>query len=536
MTLNTKTLRIPIGDTDYFSALMKSYVEENMELKPFYHRFPKMENFGSQIEEKKDNYSSQQREVLVQAIENQYRSYNLGEEVSHNLKLLAQENSYTITTGHQLNIFTGPLYFWYKILNTIKLCKELKESYADYNFIPIYWMASEDHDFDEINFFNYKGHKIAWNHAQGPAVGDLDLVGMDAVLKELESLSGKSKNSQELLRLFRKCYLEENNLAAAMRRLVHELFSDLGLIIIDGNDAELKRLFLPIMQDDLAKHSASKEVNRTNESLAKIGKIQVNPREINLFYLGAKERTRIVRTGEGYESANQEQTWSSASIFEELEKFPERFSPNVVLRPLYQELILPNLCYIGGGGEIAYWLELKSMFEYYKVAFPILLLRNSILVATDKQVEKSVKLGMEPKDLLKTKSNLVDYMLPQYSNQNWNFNSQMELLKSQFKEMYQIAEQTDASFKGAVAAQEQKQINGLKHLEKRLKRAEKKRLYEKITRLESLQEQLAPNNSLEERQRNFSLYYEQYGSSFRDVIYDAIRPLAMEFSIVVMEN
>jgi len=527
----SNALRVPIAKTDYFSAIIKDYVAKKPELSTYYNRFPNLESFKEQISEKGANYSLAQRQSLSNALEEQYKKVDTSKEVRENLRSLRQENTFCITTGHQLNIFTGPLYFWYKIINAVKLCEDLKRSYPEYNFVPVYWMASEDHDLDEIRFFNFKGHKLQWNQETGPAVGHLDLSDMEVVLDSFRELLGDSDKAEYLLDLFSKTYLEQDNLAQAMRFLVNALFSDLGLVIIDGDDKALKKDFSPVMESDLFYQTGYKAVTNTNTTLSKDYNIQVNPREINLFYLGEK-RSRIERVADKFHVVDSDAFFTEAEIKQELTDHPERFSPNVILRPLYQEIVLPNLCYIGGGGEIAYWFELKAMFAEYNTTFPILLLRNSLLVSQKKQLEKASKLGVSLEDLFLKRSSLIDKMVREYSEHSIDFTEKKDFLKAQFESLYTLAKQTDASFVGAVAAQERKQIKGLENLEKRLLKAEKKRLYERLTRLEHLQEELFPQGTLEERKRNFALYYEKYGEDFKTAILEHMSPLAMEFLVL----
>src|SRR5690554_1114888 len=154
---------IKYSETNYFSPLILDYLSNKPELDAFYHRFPSIANFGPQLEQKQQSFSLKAREALVESLVNQYKSVNTTEGTRENIELLRQENTFTITTGHQLNLFTGPLYFLYKIVSVINLCRELQKAYPESNFVPIYWMATEDHDFEEINFFNLHGKKIQWN-------------------------------------------------------------------------------------------------------------------------------------------------------------------------------------------------------------------------------------------------------------------------------------------------------------------------------------------------------------------------------------
>ena len=147
----------------YFSKLIVDYLEEKPELKALYNRFPRIENFKWQIEEKEKNCNTNgnfNRPVLVSALENQYQGFEISDVTKTNISLLSDQKTFTITTGHQLNLFTGPLYFLYKIVSVINLCKDLQQAYPEYNFVPVYWMATEDHDFEEINYFHFKNVKI----------------------------------------------------------------------------------------------------------------------------------------------------------------------------------------------------------------------------------------------------------------------------------------------------------------------------------------------------------------------------------------
>ncbi len=174
---------ISYQQSGYFSALINDYLNEKPELKALYHRFPNLENFKLQLEEKRNNFNYKdngklKREDLVSVLEKQYQSIVASETTLNNIKLLNNLNTFTMTTGHQLNLFTGPLYFLYKIVSTINLCKELKSEFPEHDFVPIYWMATEDHDFEEINYFNFKHKKISWTRESIGPVGRLSSDGL----------------------------------------------------------------------------------------------------------------------------------------------------------------------------------------------------------------------------------------------------------------------------------------------------------------------------------------------------------------------
>ena len=526
---------IPFRKTGYFSELINDYLDESDSLKPFYARFPNIDSFKSQLEEKKQSFTEKQRTVLVKALKNQYSEISASATTKEHLKLLSENNTFTIVTGHQLNLFTGPLYFLYKIISTINLCTTLKKQYPECHFVPVYWMATEDHDFEEINYFNFKGKKLQWNRESEGAVGSLSTKGLDGVLQMLTLEMGAGKFAAELKRLFKEAYLKHDDLASATRYLANELFGKKGLVIVDGNDTLLKRALVPYIKQDLFQNIAFKEVSKTItnlESLEEGYNIQVNPREINYFYLKEGLRERIIEKDGMFFVNNTSLQFTKEDLTTEIDQYPERFSPNVIARPLYQEVILPNLCYIGGGGELAYWLELKSYFNAVEVPFPILLLRNSALVITEKQQSKLQKMNLEVADLFLDQNRLINKKIREISNIDIDFSPQRNHLMEQFKGLYSLAEKTDKSFLGAVKAQEVKQLKGLDKLEKRLLKAQKRKLKDQVVRMTEIQNELFPNQSLQERSLNFSELYLHIGEDLIPKLIQSLDPLAKEFYVL----
>ncbi|WP_339917623.1 bacillithiol biosynthesis cysteine-adding enzyme BshC [Yeosuana marina] len=531
------TENISFKKTGYFSSLICDYLDEKSSLHPFYNRYPKLENFKGQIEEKQKSFSIDSRNVLVTALKKQYQHIDASQLTLDHIENLKKDNTFTITTGHQLNIFTGPLYFLYKIISTINLAKELKQAYPEYNFVPVYWMATEDHDFDEINYFNFKGKKVQWNRASNGAVGELSTDGLDEVFELFSKDLGVGENADALRDLFSEAYLKHNNLADATRFLTNAIFKAYGLVIIDANTAELKKEFVPYIKDELLKETSFKAVSETSNKINELPenyKIQVNPREINLFYLKENLRERIVFEEGIYGVVDTDITWTKETILKEVDSNPERFSPNVIMRPLYQEVILPNLCYIGGGGELAYWFQLKDFFNKVDIPFPVLLLRNSVLIQSKKQQQKLQKLHISNEDIFLKRDAFVNKKVREISNIDIDFSSQKNHLKQQFEDLYKLAEQTDKSFLGAVKAQEVKQLKGLDNLEKRLSKAQKRKLSDQVSRMIDIQNELFPNQSLQERNTSFSEFYLEYGTELISELIKHLDPLKSEFIILTL--
>lgn len=522
--------------TSYFSKLICDYLDQHKSLNQFYHRFPSLENFNDQIQEKQKAFNLDKRKLLVKSLNNQYNNIlggiNEGSLVAENIKALEQENSFTLVTGHQLNILTGPLYFIYKIVSTLNLSKQLKEQYPDKNFVPIFWMATEDHDFEEVNFINFYGGKLRWKSSTKGAVGQMPTFGFGKVLDTLEHNLGKGEKAKQLLQIFRKGYHDHKNMADATRYITHQLFKDEGLVIVDGDDAGLKRCMIPYFEKDLVEGVSNQYVTKTSEELSKEYFAQVYPREINLFYLKPGFRERIEKQGDKWSVLNSDIAFTKAELLKELQAHPERFSPNVVLRPLYQEVVLPNLAYIGGGGEIAYWLQLKNMFGAYHIPFPMLTLRNSVLWVNEKWQNRIEDLDLDVSDFFQNLEGLKNKLALQYTPFDPKLTKQEQSLEKMFLELGDLAQQTDKSMIGAVNAQRQKQLKGLKNLRKKLLRAEKRRHIVELEKAERIHKALFPNGGLQERYDNLSVFYAAYGEDFIATLKKCLHPLDFKFTVI----
>ena len=277
---------ISFRDTAYASKLICDYVEKHPELQSLYNRYPTLENFKPQLDAKKAEFSTEKRAVLVSALSQQYAPLMPSELTTSRIESLAKQNTFTVTTGHQLNLLGGPLYFLYKIITTINLAKELKVKDPNNNYIPVFWMATEDHDFEEINHFNFHNKRFQWSKNTSGAVGLLETSELSELINVFSNVLGKTTHAKVLLELVKNAYLNHSNLADATRYLVHALFQGDNLLVIDGNDSSLKRLFIPVVATELSSSHAFKFISQTSEKLKEIDKnykIQVNPREINLF-------------------------------------------------------------------------------------------------------------------------------------------------------------------------------------------------------------------------------------------------------------
>jgi len=523
-----KTL-LDYAQTGFFGGSVIDYLEGDDKLKPFYGRRPDLESFAGQLKEKAASYGY--REIMVSSLKKQYQKVKLK---SSNIDLLAREKTFTVTTGHQVCLFTGPLYFFYKIISAINTCSELKKTYPDYDFVPVFWMATEDHDFEEANHFFLPSGKVDWESGQGGAVGRMTPEGLNEVLEELKEKLGVGYRSGEILELFKKAYINHDNVADATRYLVDALFGEYGVVCIDGDDPVLKGAMIPDFAKELVEKTSYKAMTATNRELGEHYSLQVTPREINLFYLGNQLRERMVETEEGeYEVLNTNIKFSPAELKEELEHHPERFSPNVVIRPLYQEVILPNLAYIGGGGELNYWFQLKKVFEEFNVTFPILMLRNSVMVIDQKSSELIEKLDLSIDDLFrKTAFELEQELVTESSDEELHLREHREELETLYlkieKKLRQVNPQLEKSARSGFVRSERI----LSNLEEKMMRAEKKKHDILMGRLHRLRDSLFPREGLQERNLSFIPLYEEFGADLIPLLMENLDPFGGQFTVL----
>ncbi len=521
---------IDYDETRCFSATVNRLLARDEKIKPFINQFPDLKTFEKIIAERKFNGN---REELVDVLNNQYQNIVTSDLLNQHIESLKNENTFTITTGHQLNIFTGPLYFIFKIVSAINLAKELKSAFPDKNFVPVYWMATEDHDFEEINHTYLSGKKIEWKNNKTGATGRLNTKSIIKALNDYKGVLGISDNAQKLSEIVSNAYAEDKSLAQAIQYLANELFGEYGLVIIDADDKTLKSQFADIIEKDIIQQNSFKNIEESSKKLAEIDiHAQVNPREINFFYLIDGLRERIVFEDEKYQVLNADISFTEEELKKEIKENPERFSPNVVMRPLYQEVILPNLAYIGGGGELAYWLQLKSNFDFYRVNFPLLILRNSAMIADEKSVAKLHKLNLAFADAFKSTEVLKKEYVGAHSLHVLNLKSEWEQLQSIFESLKSRAANVDPTLKPSTEAVEARLKKAIDSLEKKLMRAEKRNFSEAMIDIEKLKSQLFPNGGLQERKENFGLFYIKYGKDFIPQLIKKFKPLDFKFTIL----
>jgi bacillithiol biosynthesis cysteine-adding enzyme BshC len=526
-----KATYIDYSDTQQFSATLLAYIDRDPRLAPFIAQWPSLEAFGEQMK-RKANHAG--RALLADTLSSQYGvSLQQSPAVRQNIEALRQPKTFTVTTGHQLNLFTGPLYFIFKIVSTIRLAQDLNKKYPEAHVVPVYWMATEDHDFEEINHTKLYGRKISWQVPAQSATGRMFLKDIEATVRQYIGFLGLSDHSTRLASLVEEAYLNQSTLAEATRTLVNALFGSFGLIIVDADHPDLKRQFLPIIQRDILEQTSQTQLDKTTQQLHDLGfTTQITGRPINFFYLTDDYRERLVSEEGRFQVMHQDLSWSKDEIWQEMADHPDRFSPNVVMRPVYQEVLLPNLAYIGGGAEIVYWLQLKGVFDAHGVPFPILLPRNSAMVTDNAMAEKIFRLNLTFKSIFKDTQELKNDYVRRQTKHRLHLKDEWMEFNALFGKIKLRAHKIDPSLGPSTEAVKARLKKAMTNLEKKLLKAEKRNHQDALQQIDRIKEKLFPNDGLQERSENFGLLYVKYGDDLVKELLKHLDPLPMKFTIL----
>jgi len=522
--------------TGYFSNLVSDYLEANQKLDPFYTHPPNINGIKAAMVAR-DSFNTPRKE-LVDTLNKQYEGVKVSELVNANIQSLNNGKTYTVTTAHQPNLFTGPLYFIYKIAHTIALSRSLEKQIPGAHFVPVYYMGSEDADIDELGFVTIGGQKLVWQTKQTGAVGrmlvDAELL---ALIKLIEGQIGVSVQGAAWINLLKNTFTIGKTIADATFEIVNHLFGEYGLVVILPDRDKLKSLFTSVIEKELTTGFSNKAVQQTIQQLSANYKVQAAGREINLFYLQGNKRERIVQTSTGFEVSALGLQFSKEQILLDLKNNPSCYSPNVILRGVFQETILPNIAFIGGGGELAYWLELKQVFAEAAVPYPVLLLRNSFLLVPAKHAQQLKKMQINTINLFKGRPQvIIDSFVKANTSHHLQINAQMAAIEAQYTLIKEQAASIDTSLVDHIEALAHKQAQKLVQVQKKMLRAEKRKFEVEQQQITKIVEDLFPGGSLQERVENIADWYKMYGTHFVSAIVENSDDFTKGFTLLYLKD
>lgn len=533
--MNFKATQIPYHATGLFSQLVRDYVDAKGTARDFVEYAPNNEGLQKAIAARK-NFEVN-RPLLVEVLHAQYANIPSTKAVNDNVNALLADNTFVVTTAHQPNVFTGPLYFFYKIIHAIQLAADLKKRFPENNFVPVYYMGSEDADIDEVGSFYLGGNQLQWKTKQTGAIGRMKVD--DALLSLLKNIEGYwsvKKQGKEALEALQHAYKKGASINEATLSLVHAFFGQYGLVVVQPDDAKLKASFVPVMEKELLTQFSHQALQPTLTKLRTQYHVQSEGRTINLFYLKDQTRARIDLNGEVYSIVDTNITFTKDEIIAELHAHPERFSPNVILRGVYQETILPGIVFIGGGGELAYWMELKNVFANAQVHYPVLQLRNSFLFIKEKMAKQWKDLGFDFKDLFTPTTALSTAYVKANTQHELTLAKSMEALNHIYQNIKAQVEEIDQTLGAHTTNLSVQSTKKILELEKKMLKAEKRKQAIAIERIQHIKNNLFPENSLQERVENFAEWVGDYGWAWVEAVLANSNTIEQSFTVLSSEE
>jgi bacillithiol biosynthesis cysteine-adding enzyme BshC len=469
-----------------FSKLFVDYIQHPESFGDLVAFLPNQEGLKAAIDQRSKEEVN--RTVLINAITGQYASSKVA--LPFSIGMLHADTTFTITTGQQLGIGLGPLYTVLKAMACIKYAEQCKKWFPSFDFVPVFWLASEDHDKEEIQSFQVFNKMYTWDTPQTGPVGQFTTEGLADLLKQIPDFP----------EWVCTIYQDADNLSQATRKVLDALFHSYGLLVVDGDDVELKRLFVPVLQKEIKEKRSQIFVEKSSAVLEKMGySAQVHAREINLFYLGKGSRERIVYEGGQYKVLHSSTTWSEPELLAHVEQAPQLFSPNVILRPVYESVVLPDIAYVGGPGEIAYWVQLKGVFDAMDVMYPVVLPRIHAAFISASILHKMKTSGYSIEDLLEEENTIKSKVIAKQAEHLLTWEKEKNMLGEFWKGIAHKVESIDKSLVLKVKAEEAKALKLFEEIEKKAKKAEERKFEQQIKSVLQWREKMFPNNGLLER-------------------------------------
>jgi len=494
------------------------------------------------ISESRQDFASR----IPDIISNQYANLNPSGKTAQNIKKLADKKTLAIVTGQQLGILGGPLYTFYKIITAIKLSQFLSERYDDYNFVPVFWLEGDDHDFNEvrtIKIIDDNNSLVTVGYKEEIEEDDLKqsvgLIKLDnsindfftALEKELKETEFKSSLLQQL----KNCFQEGRTFKAAFRDLIFNYFDNYGLVIFDPQTDEVKQLLKPIFKKEITDFRIhTEQLVHVSATLEELYHAQVKVKPVNLFLRVDEGRHSIEPVENEFRLRRKRKSYTQEQLLEVLENEPDKFSPNVLLRPICQDYLLPTAFYIAGPSEIAYFAQLKPLYELYNIVEPIIYPRSSLTILENSIAGSLDKFSIGINDVFVDVENVkkriinsveqssVDEMFSDISNQ----------LENSFDQLKEKLFDLDKTIADSSNRYRDKILGTIAELKSKAEKAQQKKYEVTLRQIDRAAVHLFPNSNLQEREINFVYFVNKYGDEFLKRVFDELQINKFEHQVI----
>ncbi|MCW8811874.1 MAG: bacillithiol biosynthesis cysteine-adding enzyme BshC [Ignavibacteriaceae bacterium] len=537
---------INFSDIPGHQNLFLDYLYEFENVSDFYtYDFRNRENYlkiFKNITENRRNLSPD----ISSVISEQYSNLAPTELTEKNIKKLSDKKTLAIVTGQQVGILGGPLYTFYKIITAIKLSRFLSERYNDYNFVPVFWLEGDDHDFNEVRSIKIinEGNSLSTIGYKEQVEEDdskqsVGFIKFDSSITDFfKNLSSGLKETEfkaSLIEELKDFYLEGKTFKEAFRDLVFKYFDKYGLVIFDPQDSEVKRLLKPIFKKEITDFRLHTEkLVHLSATLEELYHAQVKVKPVNLFLMVDEGRHSIEPVENEYKLRRKRKSFTEEQILELLENEPEKFSPNVLLRPICQDFLLPTAFYIGGPSEISYFAQIKPLYEFYDIVPPIIYPRSSATILETpiaKIMEKhAVDLNEIFIDVENIKKKIINSV--EESSIDEMFDGLTNHVETAFDELKEKLIDLDKTIADSSNRYRDKIFGSINELKSKAEKAQQKKYEVTLRQIDRAAINLFPNSNLQERELNFVYFVNKYGEDFMKKIFDELQINKFEHQVI----
>ncbi|QQS38142.1 MAG: bacillithiol biosynthesis cysteine-adding enzyme BshC [Ignavibacteriales bacterium] len=537
---------INFSDIPGHHNLFLDYLYEFDNVKHFYKNdFRNKEAYLSvfrKVSEKFDEF----RPELVNIIQEQYSAFKPSHKTEKNISLLKSKKTLAVVTGQQLGLFGGPLYTLYKIITTIKLSQYLSERYDEYQFVPIFWLEGDDHDFNEVRYFNlisdnnelakYTYEEQMEDEDNKGSVGRLKFnEKLNSVFDELTTKTRKTEFTEALMEKLKSSYTEKETFKSAFTKLLYSLFDEYGLVIFDPQHKKIKERLIPIFKKEITDfRTHTEKLVNVSAHLEETYHAQVKVRPVNLFYANEEGRYLIEPVENEFRLKRKRKRFTYEELINTIETEPEAFSPNVLLRPICQDYVLPTAFYVGGPSEIAYFAQVMPLYDFYSIEAPIIYPRSSATLL-EKNINSILeKFSLTVKDVFNDPDKLKNQVVGTLSDSTIDeiFNSTFQQFELAFDQLKEKLFELDKTISDSSTRYKQKVINYIEELKAKSLEAQKKKFEVTLRQIDKISVNVFPGGNLQEREINFIHFANRYGDNFLKLVFDELAINKFEHQLI----
>jgi len=532
---------IPVGSLPHingsFTDLYRDYISEFKNVQQYYQTdFHSLQHIPSIAERRKSQVRD--RSVLVEVLREQNTLFGAGARTFDNIGLLSDEKTFAVVTGQQVGLFGGPLYTIYKAITALKLAETLTNENPGFHFVPVFWLEAEDHDFEEIGkvgVLNTEGSPVVIPYPLAAkdagknlgAVGEIPLgEGIESVYAELQTAMSNSEFKQPLFNLLRKFYHPSATFSTSFAGFLNTLFEDKGLIFISPNDKRFKQLLSPLFQKEIREYPrVSQLIIRQSAKLEERYHAQIKTKALNLFYFHKGGRYFIEPRETDFSLRGTRHFIPKEELLRVAVEQPELLSPNVALRPICQDMLLPTVAYVAGPSEVAYFAQLQEVYRYFDLTMPMIYPRATATIAEERMEKILERYELTVEDVFSRPEEIQKKVLGMLAEVNIEemFTRVRGAIRDQMNEMKFGINYIDPTLTGTLEHTHQRIDSQIAAFQEKVIAAQQRKHETALRQIEKVKHTLFPRDNFQERELSIIHFMNKHGLEFVRFLYGELQ-------------